>query len=156
MRLTERTDIAVRILLYLGLQGGQKVSIDEIVDRFVGHRSQVVAAVQQLRKAGYIASTPGRRGGVWLAVAPNEVYIKDLLLMFETDFHLTRCFGDSNDCAIRDFCEFKRMLDRALQNFFAELEGRTLEDIMVNKEKILERISSNSVSLCRERGAAKA
>lgn len=148
MRLTERTDIAVRILLYLGLKNGQKVSIDNIVEGFVGHRSQVVAAVQQLRKAGYIASIPGRKGGVWLAVSPSEIEIKDLLLMFETDFHLTKCFGNPSDCAIHDLCEFKRMLDRALQNFFAELEGKTLQDMLVNQEEILQRIGADSPELC--------
>ncbi|WP_420415387.1 Rrf2 family transcriptional regulator [Roseibium sp.] len=63
MRLTERTDIAVRILMHLAILKGQKISIDDLVDNYIGHRSQVIAAVQELRKAGMIASSTGRKGG---------------------------------------------------------------------------------------------
>lgn len=70
MRLTERTDIAVRILMHLAILRGRKISIDDLVDNYIGHRSQVIAAVQELRKAGMIASSTGRNGGIWLYKNP--------------------------------------------------------------------------------------
>ena len=53
MRLTNRTDIAVRTLMYLAIHSDRIVPIDEIVEKSASHRSQVVAAVQKLRKTGF-------------------------------------------------------------------------------------------------------
>ncbi|ADZ71473.1 RrF2 family transcriptional regulator [Polymorphum gilvum] len=140
MRFTERTDIAVRLLLFLALHKGAKLSVDEIVDRYLGHRSQVVAAIQDLRRGGYIGSSPGRSGGVWLVRSAHEITLAEIVRMFETDFHLTRCFKDGVKarCLIYDVCVFKQALERALGSFFAVLEETTIADLIEDEGRMLQ------------------
>lgn len=134
MRLTERTDIAVRILIHLSLLKGEKISIDDLVERYIGHRSQVVAAVQELRKAGMIASTPGRRGGIWINKDPSEIRLAEVVRMFETDFCLTRCFSDPDACLLYHCCKFRDVLQESLAGFFEPLEKTTIADIIAGIE----------------------
>jgi len=130
MRFTERTDIAVKILIHLALLKGAKISIDDLVERYIGHRSQVVAAVQELRKAGMIASTPGRRGGIWISKPPEKIFLAEVIRMFETDFCLVKCFSDPNACNIFHCCRFKDVLERSLEEFFAPLEKTSIGDLV--------------------------
>ncbi|WP_417672081.1 RrF2 family transcriptional regulator [Roseibium sp.] len=135
MRFTERTDIAVRILTYLALLRGEKISIDLLVDRFIGHRSQVVAAVQELRKAGMIASTPGRHGGIWICRDPAKIKLAEVVRMFEADFYLTKCMRPEGvcpeeKCTLYDCCRFRHVLEDALVRFFQPFEETTVADLV--------------------------
>ncbi len=130
MRLTERTDIAIQILVHLALLKGAKISVDSLVDRHIGHRSQVVAAIQSLRKAGMIASTPGRNGGIWMDMPPEEIRVAEIVRMFESDFCLTRCFSNAESCSLYEWCKLKDVLQDSLDRFFEPLEKTTIADLV--------------------------
>lgn len=130
MRFKERTDIAVRMLMQLALLKGRKISIDDLVEFDVGHRSQIVAAIQELRKAGMVASSSGRNGGIWIARDPSTINIADVIQMFETDFHLTKCFSDPESCDSFPDCRFKVVLEEALECFFGSLRKTTVADLV--------------------------
>lgn len=131
MRLTERTDIAVRILIFLTLLKGQKVSIDLLSEQYIGHRAQIVAAVQQLRKAGMIGSTPGRNGGIWIERDASQISVAEIVRMFETDFAMTTCMNHNDDCSLIGSCRLPRLLNEALARFFEPLEAATIADLIV-------------------------
>lgn len=130
MRFTERTDVAVRMLMQLALLKGQKISIDDLVEFGVGHRSQIVAAIQDLRKAGMVASASGRKGGIWIARDPSTINVAEIIQMFESDFHLTKCFSDPKSCDFYPECRFRGVLDEALEGFFEPLRKTTVEDLV--------------------------
>ncbi|MBC01344.1 MAG: Rrf2 family transcriptional regulator [Rhodobacteraceae bacterium] len=145
MRLTNRTDIAVRTLMYLAIHSDRIVPIDEIVEKSASHRSQVVAAVQKLRKTGYIRSTVGRSGGVALDRDPAEIRISSIVKLIEPDFFLTECH--EKDCAARctfyTACQLRSALDGALEAFFAALSRVTLADLVDNKNDLLSAIAES-------------
>jgi Rrf2 family nitric oxide-sensitive transcriptional repressor len=152
MRLTNRTDIAVRTLMYLAIHGDRTVPIDEIVEKSASHRSQVVAAVQKLRKTGYIRSTVGRSGGVALDRDPAEIRISSIVKLIEPDLFLAECH--EKECAARctfySACQLRSALDGALEAFFAALSRVTLADLVDNKNDLL-----GSISDRRARGSAE-
>ncbi|WP_269582106.1 RrF2 family transcriptional regulator [Roseibium sp. Sym1] len=130
MRLTERTDIAVRILMHLAILRGRKISIDDLVDNYIGHRSQVIAAVQELRKAGMIASSTGRNGGIWLYKNPRDIVLYDVVQIFETDFFLVKCLAGRNSCHLFRTCRFKAVLDDSLEGFFDPMKKTTISNLV--------------------------
>ncbi|QDG77640.1 Rrf2 family transcriptional regulator [Labrenzia sp. PHM005] len=130
MRLTERTDIAVRILMHLAILKGQKISIDDLVDNYIGHRSQVIAAVQELRKAGMIASSTGRKGGIWIQEDPKNISLYEVVQMFETDFNLVKCCKNPKECHLSEQCRFKSILLDSLEGFFAPLKQSSIADLV--------------------------
>ena len=115
----------------MSLFKGQKVSIDQLADQYIGHRAQIVAAVQQLRKAGMIGSTPGRNGGIWIERDPSQISVAEIVRMFETDFAMTTCMNQNDDCALIGSCRLPRLLNEALSRFFEPLEAATIADLMV-------------------------
>ncbi|SDT94603.1 Rrf2 family transcriptional regulator [Stappia sp. ES.058] len=145
MRLTNRTDIAVRTLMYLAIHDDRIVPIDEIVEKTASHRSQVVAAVQKLRKTGYIKSTVGRSGGVALDRDPGDIRISSIVKLIEPDFFLTECH--EKNCAARctfyTACQLRSALDGALEAFFAALSRVTLADLVDNKNELLTAIDGS-------------
>ncbi|MES0882713.1 RrF2 family transcriptional regulator [Roseibium sp. SCP14] len=140
MRLTERTDAALRILMYLAVHADQRCSIDVVVEQCNSHRSQVVAAVQILRKAGYIASSAGRNGGIWLDAEPEDITVSEVVQLMENDFQLAQCFASAGncDCVIKDVCLLRPALKSALGAFFQELQNVTLLDLISNADRLKE------------------
>lgn len=136
MRLTERTDVAFRILMHLAHHPNQRSSIDDIVEWCNSHRSQVVSAIQLLRKAGYIGSSAGRIGGIWLERDAGDITLVEIVQLMENDFQIARCFGEDEDseCSLHKACKLKNRLERALSAFFNELSGTTLDDLLGETE----------------------
>lgn len=145
MRLTERTDAAFRILMYLAVHAEDRCSIDLIVEKCHAHRSQVVAAVQTLRKAGYIETSAGRTGGIWLKMPPEDISVSDVVRLMETDFQLAVCFSASSDCrcALTQVCGLKPGLKAALDAFFGVLGTLTLKDLVANSGGFKNAIEGN-------------
>lgn len=147
MRLTERTDSAFRVLMYLAINSDQRCSIDTIVEKCYSHRSQVVGAVQTLRKAGYISSSAGRTGGIWLKKAPGDIKISEIIQLMENDFQLAACFSRSGECrcAIVEVCLLRQALNSALGSFFEELDKLTLADIVANQRELKKAVGNRTV-----------
>ncbi|WP_349359872.1 Rrf2 family transcriptional regulator [Stappia sp.] len=152
MRLTNRTDIAVRTLMYLAISKDRIIPVDEIVEQTASHRSQVVAAVQKLRKAGYIKSTVGRSGGVMLAKQPDDIDISSIVKLIETDFALAECLEDQCPvrCGFQSACRFRTALDGALAAFLDYLEGVTIADLVADRDGLLRALSNNRQRLALE------
>jgi Rrf2 family nitric oxide-sensitive transcriptional repressor len=131
--------------MYLAIHGDRIVPIDEIVEKSASHRSQVVAAVQKLRKTGYIRSTVGRSGGVALDRNPSEIRISSIVKLIEPDFFLTECH--EKECAARctfySACQLRSALDGALDAFFVALSRVTLADLIDNKNELLATIADS-------------
>lgn len=145
MRLTNRTDIAIRTLMYLAIHEERIITIDEIVEKSLSHRSQVVSCVQTLRKNGYINSTVGRSGGISLAKKPDQIVISSIVRLIEPDFFLAECDEKAcrPRCAIYESCRLKMVLHEALSCFFKHLDTVTLADIVSNRDELRHAIAQS-------------
>lgn len=131
MRITRYTDYALRVLMYLGLKNGELSTIREIAERYNISRNHLMKVVQQLSHDGYVLATPGKRGGVRLNQTPEEINIGALVRHLERGSVLVECFGSNTDCVITPACELRRVLARALEAFFRELDHYSLADLLL-------------------------
>ncbi len=135
MRITQYTDYALRVLLYLALCERRRVTIGEISDAYRISRNHLMKVVNDLARLGYVATTRGKGGGLTLGRRPAEVRIGVLVRQLEKDLALVECFmADSCHCRIKDGCLFKPVFEQALEAFFAALDAYTLEDMLANRE----------------------
>ncbi len=130
MRLTLYTDYSLRVLLYLAHHSDKTVTITELADFYKISRNHLVKVVHELGLSGYILTTRGKRGGIRLARAPDQIVVGEVIRQTEPDFDLLECLNPVADqCVITHTCKLKSVLFTARGNFLGELDKYTLADL---------------------------
>jgi len=138
MKLTQYSDLGLRLLMYLALRNGESVTIQEMSERFAVSRNHMVKISHHLTKAGLIESIRGRNGGVRLAKPAADINVEAALHATEDNFDLVECFNPAhNNCVIAGSCKLSGVLDTARAAFFMVLRQVSLADLVTNS-KVLE------------------
>lgn len=137
MRLTLHTDYALRVLVHVGLRGGDLVTINEIAECYDISKNHLTKVVHQLGRAGYLETVRGKYGGVRLMVDPETVRLGEFIKKTEDDFALARCMrcNDEGACKMGSNCVARQALTEGLEAFFVTLNRYTLAD-MIAKERV--------------------
>jgi len=130
MRLAEYTDYTLRVLMYCAARPDRLVTIAELAEQHGVSKNHLMKIVNDLARQGVLQTTRGRGGGLQLLKRPADIRVGDVVRSSETDFRLVECFDPlSNTCTLTPSCRLKGVFDRALQAYFRELDGVTLDDI---------------------------
>ena len=129
MRLTRYTDYAMRVLLYLGARPEALCSISEVSRAYGISQNHLMKVVNDLARAGYVASVRGRFGGIRLGRPAGEINVGAVVRHTEDGFDLVDCAG----CVIAPACGLTGALDEALAAFMRVLDGYTLEDLLARR-----------------------
>lgn len=140
MQLTIYTDYALRVLIYLGLQPEDRLSsIKEISNSYHISSNHLGKVVHELGKLGIIETVRGRNGGIKLAKAPVEINIGQVVRYTESPMTIVECFDEQkNSCKISPACRLKGILNEALNAYLNVLDSYTLQDLLINKDKLIE------------------
>ncbi|MBX9814867.1 MAG: Rrf2 family transcriptional regulator [Proteobacteria bacterium SG_bin5] len=126
MRLTRYTDYALRVLLHLGADEARLCSIAEMARAHRISQNHLMKVVNDLGRAGLVASVRGRRGGIRLARPAREINVGAVVRLTERDFDMADCAT----CVIAPVCGLRGALARAAAAFLATLDGFTLADLL--------------------------
>lgn len=129
MRLTRYTDYAMRVLLYLGARPERLCSIAEIAAAYRISQNHLMKVVNDLARAGYVASVRGRGGGLRLARDPAQINVGEVVRHTEDGFDLVDC----GSCVIAPACGLTAALREALCAFMATLDRYTLADLLARR-----------------------
>ena len=92
---------------------------------------------QLLGRTGYVEMLRGVHGGVRLAHTPESVRLGDVVRAIEPNLALVECFdSETSTCAITSTCALKGILLKAQRAFFAELDARTLADVVAKPQAL--------------------
>ncbi len=131
MRLTAMTDYALRLLIYVGRQGQDRLcTIAEVAQAHGLSEAHLMKITHQLALAGWLQTVRGKGGGMRLALAPAEINLGAVVRSIEPDFQLVECMGGGDDCRLTGGCRLTGVFQSALQAFLAELDGHTLADVL--------------------------
>jgi len=136
MKLTNYSDYALRILIYLGLKREKLSTITEISDCYRISRNHVVKIVHHLGQLGYLDTMRGKHGGIRLARAPEMINIGEVIRHTESTMDIVECFSEQNTCVICDSCVLRSIIAEALAAFMTVLDGYTLADLMAPKHQL--------------------
>lgn len=129
MRLTTMTDYALRLLMYLAQQPGRLCTIAEAARAYGISEAHLMKVTHHLGLLGWIETVRGKGGGMRLAREPQDIVLGEVVRDMEPDFHLVECFSGGNACVLTGHCALTGVLQSALQDFLARLDGVTLADI---------------------------
>ena len=136
MRLTLYTDYSLRVLLYLGVKGNDRLStIQEIANAYNISKNHLMKVTHELGQMGLIETIRGRGGGIRLHINPEEINIGQVVRRTEEDFHMVECFDRENNlCKISPVCQLKFALNEALIAYLQVLDRYTLADFLLSKD----------------------
>ncbi|MDX8408677.1 MAG: Rrf2 family transcriptional regulator [Mariprofundales bacterium] len=138
MHISRRTDYALRILLYLGLHPGERITLDEIAKSYGISYFHLVKIVKSLNSQGMISPKRGKNGGLVLSKAPHEINIGFLVQAFEPHMNILECFDCQRDrCPITPVCAGRDLFYQARKAFMDVLSGATLADALQNPDALL-------------------
>ena len=131
MKLTDRTDYAFRVLMYLAVNGGRLATVGEIAARYGISHSHLTRVVWALGRAGFVETVRGKGGGLRLARPAEAVGVGAVTRSMERSMPLAECFpGGSGNCRIETCCALKGVLAEAEAAFFAVLDRYTVDDLV--------------------------
>ena len=131
MRITDYTDYAFRVLMFLAVSGEGLVTIREIADRYGISRSHLTKVVHGLGRAGFILTVRGKGGGIRLARPAEKISVGAVARCTEQNIPLAECFpGGTDACRIAPCCQYKAVLAEAEEAFFAVLDRYTVLDLV--------------------------
>lgn len=133
MRMTQHTDYALRMLIYLASRPDRTCTVSEVADAYRLSRNHLLKVALRLRRLGAIATMRGRSGGISLAKEPEDINLGELVRGTEEDFSLVECMQDHGGaCIISPACRARGIFNEALQAYLAVLDRYTLADTMRN------------------------
>ncbi|MEZ6233440.1 MAG: Rrf2 family transcriptional regulator [Phycisphaerales bacterium] len=139
MRLTDRTDYALRVLMFLAVSRDRH-TVAEMAAGFGVSANHLTKAVQQLQALGWVATTPGRSGGVEMAADPRRVRVGDVVRAIEPDLNIVECFRTDGACPLDGPCLLTGVLRDARAAFMASLDRVTLHDLVHRRQAKLTRV----------------
>jgi Rrf2 family iron-sulfur cluster assembly transcriptional regulator len=83
-----------------------------------------------LKKAHYVKSVRGPKGGHILAKPPAEITVGEIVALLEEGDYLAECSNDSQVCERSSTCLTRRLWKEAAQAMFDKLHSVTLADVM--------------------------
>ncbi len=144
MHLTQFSDYAMRVVLYLGCHPEKLVSADEISRAYGISRHHLVKVVQTLTDLGVVESQRGRGGGMRLARGPSEINVGWLIRQTEPHFHLVECFDlEANTCPIAPACGLRTALQRAQHAFLDVLDQYSLDQFLMRRSDLIPLLESS-------------
>ena len=139
MRITKRTNIAVRLLMYCAAHSDRLVTKAEIADCCNISENHLAQVINQLSQMGYLSTHRGRNGGMSLARSAPEIRIGDVFRDVEGNLPIVECFADKdNTCPLTDACRLKTALADAAQAFYSSLDDITLEVLVCDNHDLLQ------------------
>ena len=135
MQLSQFTDYALRVLMYLGFRNNDLVTISEISDAYDVSRSYLMKVVSHLAAKGFVHTTRGKGGGIRLSRSASLINLGEVIRECEGDFRVVECLGPvQSSCPLLPECALRSVLREAVHGFLAILDKYSIQDLVASPD----------------------
>lgn len=131
MRITKRTNLAMRVLMYCAVNTDRNVTkaqISRVSNSSENHLGHVVNRLGQL---GFLTTIRGRRGGIRLARPASEISIGAVFRKMEAEVPLIECMvASENTCPLAPVCRLTSSILSAEEAFYSHLDTVMLDGLV--------------------------
>jgi Rrf2 family protein len=120
--ITRDTDYAVRAITYMAKHKGNRISAKELVKNLKVPQPFLRKILQVLDKKGLLRSYKGKGGGFLLHVRPQEIFLLDLIRIFQGRFRLNECFLKKHACPHTKDCRLRKKINKIQAYVLKELK----------------------------------
>lgn len=140
MRLSTKGRYGLKAMFDLAMHyGDNPVSLTTIAARQGVSVNYLEQLISPLRKAGFVRSVRGAQGGYLLNVSPEEITVKDVLVVLEGPLAPTDCVKDEQDssCDNADYCVTRLIYEKMKESIDQVVSSITLKDMIDDHEKMV-------------------
>ena len=137
MRLTTRTNLAMRTLMFCAVNQGRIVRRQEVAAVCNASENHLAQVIHLLARKGYLKTQRGRAGGLMLGRPAQSIRVGDVFRNFESVLPFTECTEETAaTCPLVGACRLKCVLAEALEAFYARLDAVTLTDLVQGNDEL--------------------
>ena len=130
MKLSTRSRYGTRLMVDMAQHYNQgPVQLGDIAKRQDISLKYLEQIIIPLKKARYIKSIRGPKGGHFLAKAPEKITVAEIVALLEEGATLTDCSENAKVCERADFCPTRMVWKEAAEAMFDKLQSITLADL---------------------------
>jgi Rrf2 family protein len=132
MQITRQADYALRTILHLSrLRPGQRASTGQIAREQNIPPSFLAKIVSQLSIAGVLQTSRGARGGVSLALMPDNITLLEVVEAIDGPITFVGCVTDPSNCTFGEKCPLRPVWCDAHSEFINRLKTTTFGQMAV-------------------------
>jgi Rrf2 family cysteine metabolism transcriptional repressor len=140
MRLSTRSEYGIRAMAQLAAKahGGMPVPLRELAEAESISEQYLEQIFIDLRKAGFVQSVRGAKGGYFLARDPKEIRVGALLRVLEGDLAPYDCVRPDtvSDCERLDTCVTRKVWLKLRDSMAEAMDQLTLADMVEERERL--------------------
>jgi Rrf2 family nitric oxide-sensitive transcriptional repressor len=137
MRLTRFTDYSLRVLIYLGQNNQNRVTINQISETYDISKNHLMKVVSNLTRLKFVSAQRGPGGGIQLNLPPEDISLDDVIRHTEKHFHEPDSAFSVDRHGIAPDTRLKNYLQNAMQAYFDTLGRFTLADVLGSQAKAI-------------------
>lgn len=142
MRLTKRTNISMRVLMYCAANEGRLVTKAEIAERCNTSENHLAQVINRLGQLGFVHTQRGRNGGLTLGRDKASIRVGDVFRAVETGVPIIECFSDEeNTCPLVKACRLRPAIADATEAFYARMDDVTLDELVCDNPALMQMLT---------------
>ncbi|EKE17030.1 MAG: BadM/Rrf2 family transcriptional regulator [uncultured bacterium] len=130
MRLTTRTNLAMRTLMFCAVNPGRIVRKHEVAEACGASENHLAQVIHLLARQSFLKTLRGRAGGLMLGRAPEDIRVGEVFRVFEGVLPFTECSEEAGSCPLVGACRLKCVLSDALEGFYKALDAVSITDLV--------------------------
>ena len=128
--ITRDTDYAIRAICFMAEYGKEITSVSELVQKLKIPKPFLRKILQVLNKKGVLTSFKGKSGGFKLRRKPQDIFITDLIEVFQGPLKLNKCILKKKLCSSIDRCILRKRIEEIEQRVVSELGLITVASLL--------------------------
>lgn len=130
MKLSTRSRYGTRLMLDMAQRYNQgPIQLREISKRQKISIKYLEQIVRPLKKAGYVISARGPKGGHMLGKPPDAITVGEIVALLEGSRELIPCMEEPNRCGLFAGCATRHIWMEASRAMYERLNAITLEEL---------------------------
>ena len=137
MRLTTRTSLAIRTLMFCAVNPDRTVRKHEVAEACNASENHIAQVIHLLAQKKFLRTVRGRSGGLMLGRPAEKITVGEVFRDFEAVLPFAECFsGRENTCPLASACRLQCLLSDALKAFYAELDRVSVADLVAGNTEL--------------------
>lgn len=128
--ITRDTDYAARALVFMAGRKNEIVPVSELVHRLNIPRPFLRKILQILNRERLLKSYKGQRGGFRLNTAAKNIFLLDLMRIFQGPVKLNECLFKKKICPDRSACLLRGAINNIEESVVSQLRHITIEGLV--------------------------